>query len=97
MEHVEVTLLLNAGMLLGFWMIAYSVRQFLSPKKPSPMLPKAKEVRSRYIYSLNRLTVGTARLCGYHLAATMRPRQLAILDSSKCELCAVENKKTKSQ
>lgn len=46
---------------------------------------------SRYRLLTGKVIMNRApRLCPYHIGASLRPGQLAVLDTSKCELCAKE-------
>ena len=57
-----------------------------------PLPPKANAILLRRRLRSQIRTGGIPRLCGYHTGAMLRPGQLAIIDSARCETCIKEGK-----
>lgn len=72
---------------------SYLIYKVISGPVAVPGAALARKILRRRIFSL-----GVPKYCGYHMLSALRPGQIALLDSSRCETCAKEDKvKTKKK
>lgn len=76
-------------MLLLFVLLLFLYLVYVSVR---PLPPRPNATMLRKILRSRMHAHGTPRLCGYHLGSRLRPGQMAIVDSARCEDCRKEGK-----